>query len=143
MDFLTSRPQCVRMGEHTSPSLTLSTGCPQGIVLSPLLYTLNTHDCIATHSSNTVIKFADDTTIIDITIKDDMGPYREEVKLLTEWCATKNLALNVNKTKELIIDFRKVGKNAQTTKHWRHVGGKSEQLQDPRCPLDQGSYLDN
>ncbi|KAI4903706.1 hypothetical protein NFI96_004082 [Prochilodus magdalenae] len=95
------------MGEHTSPSLTLSTGCPQGIVLSPLLYTLYTHDCTTTHSSNTIIKFADDTTIIGNITNDDEGPYREEVKLLTEWCAANNLSLNVSKTKELIIDFRK------------------------------------
>ncbi|KAI4901167.1 hypothetical protein NFI96_006003 [Prochilodus magdalenae] len=96
----------------------------------------NTHDCITTNSSNNIIKFADDTTIIDITTKDDKGPYREEVKLLTEWCAANNIALNVNKTKELIIDFRKVGKNAQATNHWRHVGGKSEQLQDPQLTKD-------
>ncbi|KAI4882647.1 hypothetical protein NFI96_005649, partial [Prochilodus magdalenae] len=110
MDFLSCRPQCVRMGEHTSPSLTLSTGCPQGIVLSPLLYTLYTHDCTTTYSSNTIIKFANDTTIIGNITNDDEGPYREEVKLLTEWCAANNLSLNVSKTKELIIDFRKGGR---------------------------------
>ncbi|KAI4873791.1 hypothetical protein NFI96_002788 [Prochilodus magdalenae] len=110
MDFLTCRPQCVRMGEHTSPSLTLSTGCHLGIVLYPLLYTLYTHDCTTTHSSNTIIKFADDTTIIGNITNDDEGPYREEVKLLTEWCAANNLSLNVSKTKELIIDFRKGGR---------------------------------
>ncbi|KAI4889360.1 hypothetical protein NFI96_010288 [Prochilodus magdalenae] len=80
------------------------------IVLSPLLYTLYTHDCIATYSSNTIIKFANDTTIINNITKDDKGPYREEVKLLTEWCATNNLAHNVNKTKKLIIDFRRRGR---------------------------------
>ena len=40
LDFLTSRPQVVRMGNHTSSSLTLSTGAPQGCILSPLLYSL-------------------------------------------------------------------------------------------------------
>ncbi|KAI4882201.1 hypothetical protein NFI96_003940, partial [Prochilodus magdalenae] len=106
MDFLTCRPQCVRVGE---PSLTLSTGCPQGIVLSPLLYTLYTHDCTTTYSSNT-IKIADDTTIIGNITNDDEDPYREEVKLLTGWCAANNLSLNVSKTKELITDFRKGGR---------------------------------
>ncbi|KAI4873820.1 hypothetical protein NFI96_014419, partial [Prochilodus magdalenae] len=107
-----THPQAEHTGnsEHTSPSLTLSTGCPQGIVLSPLLYTLYTHDCTTTHSSNTIIKFADETTTIGNIIDDDEGPYREEVQLLTEWCAANNLSLNVSKTKELIIDFRKGGR---------------------------------
>ena len=52
------------MGDVTSSSLTLNTGAPQGCVLSPLLYSLYTHDCSARHSSNVIIKFADDTTIV-------------------------------------------------------------------------------
>ncbi|KAI3366907.1 hypothetical protein L3Q82_009551 [Scortum barcoo] len=64
--FLTGRPQAVRMGSTTSSTLTLNTGAPQGCVLSPLLYSLFTHDCVATHSSNTIIKFADDTTVIGL-----------------------------------------------------------------------------
>ena len=36
----------------------------------------------------------------------DEGNYREEVKLFTEWCHN-NLLLNVEKTKELVIDFRR------------------------------------
>ncbi|KAI3352136.1 hypothetical protein L3Q82_020943, partial [Scortum barcoo] len=47
----------------------------------PLLYSLFTHDCVATHSSNTIIKFADDTTVIGlITTGDDETAYREEVR---------------------------------------------------------------
>ena len=33
--------------------------------------------------------------------------YREEVKLLTEWCTDDSLSLKVNKAKEMIVDFRK------------------------------------
>ncbi len=55
LDFLTGRSQVVRMGNNTSSPLILNTGAPQGCVLSPLLYSLYTHDCTATHSSNVQI----------------------------------------------------------------------------------------
>ncbi|KAK3510372.1 hypothetical protein QTP70_005671 [Hemibagrus guttatus] len=63
LDFLTGRPQSVRIGNGTSSTTTLSTGAPQGCVLSPLLFTLLTHDCAVMHRSNQIIKFADDTTM--------------------------------------------------------------------------------
>ena len=59
LDFLTGRPQVVRVGNNISTPLILNTGAPQGCVLSPLLYSLFTHDCVATHASNSIIKFAD------------------------------------------------------------------------------------
>ncbi|KAI3373100.1 hypothetical protein L3Q82_006430 [Scortum barcoo] len=34
-------------------------------------------------------------------------PAREEVRALTSWCQDNNLQLNVSKTKELIVDFRR------------------------------------
>ena len=37
----------------------------------------------------------------------DETAYREEVRALRVWCQEKNLTLNVNKTKEMIVDFRK------------------------------------
>ncbi|KAK3553665.1 hypothetical protein QTP70_006873 [Hemibagrus guttatus] len=56
LDFLTGKPQSVRIGNSISSTNTLSTGAPQGCVLSPLLFTLLTHDCAAMHSSNHIIK---------------------------------------------------------------------------------------
>ena len=41
-DFLTDWPQSVRMGSHLSSPLSLSTGAPQGCVLSPFLFSLYT-----------------------------------------------------------------------------------------------------
>ncbi|KAJ8369561.1 hypothetical protein SKAU_G00095890 [Synaphobranchus kaupii] len=69
--------QLVRMGNLSSSALTLSTGAPQGCVLSPLLYALFTHDCVATRSSNAFLKFADDTTILGLICNNDETAYRE------------------------------------------------------------------
>ena len=44
---------------------------PQECVLSPLLYSLFTHDCVAKHDSNTIIKFADDTAVVGLITDND------------------------------------------------------------------------
>ena len=52
LDFLTGRPQVVKVGNNISTPLILNTGAPQGCILSPLLYSLFTHDILAMHASN-------------------------------------------------------------------------------------------
>ena len=42
-------------------------------MLSPLLYSLFTHDCVAKHDSNTIIKFADNTTVVGLITNNDGG----------------------------------------------------------------------
>ncbi|KAK3514614.1 hypothetical protein QTP70_021524 [Hemibagrus guttatus] len=114
-NFLTGRPQAVRIGRHVSTSLILSTGAPQGCVLSPLLYSLCTYDCMATTNS-TVIKFADDTVVVGLISDNNETAYLEEIRNLENWCPRNNLLLNVSKTKELIVDFStKQERNYQIT----------------------------
>ncbi|KAM4594391.1 uncharacterized protein V3H82_000764 [Fundulus diaphanus] len=107
LDFLCQRPQVVRVGNNTSSSITLSTGAPQGCELSLLLFTLLTYDCTATYSNNHIVKFADDTTLVGLITKGDETQYRLEVDHLTTWCRDNNLLLNVSKTKEVVVDFRR------------------------------------
>ena len=61
----------VRVGNNISTPLILNTGAPQRCVLSPLLYSLFTHDCVATHASNSIIKFAYDTTVVGLITNND------------------------------------------------------------------------
>ena len=82
-------------------------------MLSPLLYTLYTHDCTPAHSCNAIIHFADDTTVVELISGGDESAYQDEVEQLTRWCS--------NKTKELVIDFRRKAK-ADTQPPF--IGGK-------------------
>ncbi len=113
-DFLTARPQMVKVGQFTSNSITLNIGAPQGCVLSPLLYSLYTHDCVSSHSSTSIITFADDTVVLGLINNNDEAAYLDEVERLTSWCQDNCLSLNVSKTKELIMDFRNSGSHQQS-----------------------------
>jgi hypothetical protein len=106
-DFLTQRPQVVRIRTKFSNSITLNTGAPQGCVLSPFLYSLMTSDCISSSDNNLIVKFADDTTVAGFIRGADESDYRHQVDELVVWCAENNLQLNVAKTKEIIVDFRR------------------------------------
>ncbi|KAI4899182.1 hypothetical protein NFI96_003321 [Prochilodus magdalenae] len=106
LDFLTDRPQSVKLDNLSSSVISLNTGVPQGCVLSPILYSLFTHDCVPIYGSNTIIKYADDTTVIGL-IRDDETAYRNEVQHLSTWCHDNNLTLNTQKTKEIIMDLRR------------------------------------
>ncbi len=140
-DFLTGRPQVVKMGQFTSNSITLNVGAPQGCVLSPLLYSLYTHDCVSSHSSTSIFKFADDTVILGLITNNDETAYLDEVERLTSWCQDNCLSLNVSKTKELVVDFRKRQQQPYTP---LMISGtpEGEQLQVRRCKHLRGPDLD-
>ncbi len=77
-------------------------------MLSPLLFTLLTHDCTLSHNSNLFIKFVDDTTVAGLISNRDETNYRSKVSRLAGWCSDNSLSLNVEKTKEIVVDFRRV-----------------------------------
>lgn len=86
---------------------TLCTGSPQGCVLSPWLYILYTYDCCIQHDNRLIIKFADDSVIVSLlnTHENAHGPVIDD---FVSWCEDAFLHLNISKTKDMSIDFRRL-----------------------------------
>jgi len=121
-DFLTDRPQVVRMGKKISAEVEVSTGAPQGCCLSPKLFSLYTYtyDCATNseHNDNIVIKYADDTTILGLIREDDESSYRDMVHKVTLYGEDNDLVLNINKTKEVILDILSSTSTKQRKLFW-------------------------
>ncbi len=67
-----------------------------------------THTTVQLHTARmSSSKFADDTTVIGLITDNDEMAYREEVSTLTKWCQENHLSLNIDKTKELVVDYRR------------------------------------
>ncbi len=78
IDFLTGRPQIVRVGGHTSSTIILNIGAHRGCILRHLPCSLYTHNCVATFNSNTV-KFTDDTPVVGLITDNKEIAYLKEV----------------------------------------------------------------
>ena len=148
--YLTDRPQYVKLQNNrsansshtntsrntaahiTSDTITTFTGAPQGTVLSPFLFTLYTSDCRFNEPSCYLQKFSDDSAVIGCIYDKDEELYRNNVNTFVDWCDRNYLLLNVTKTKELIVDFRKSkepmepicikGENVQIVSEYKYLG---------------------
>jgi hypothetical protein len=61
---------------------------------------------MAMHASYSIIKFADDTTVVGLISNNDETAYMEEVTALGVWCQENNLSLNVIKKQVGSFNYR-------------------------------------
>ncbi|XP_026035054.1 zinc finger protein 2 homolog [Astatotilapia calliptera] len=118
IDYLTNRPQYVRLHDCVSEVVICSTGAPQGTVLSPFLFSLYTSDFCYNSDDCHIQKFSDDTAIIGCVSDGNNQEYRGVISDFVGWCETNVLQINASKTKEMIIDFRRKSPPCNTVACW-------------------------
>ena len=140
--FLCDRTQRVRIGNSISPPLKLTSGVPQGGILSPIVFTLYTADMELWLKTSGAFNFADDTTT------DNKGNNKEEIKTrlekdavnVLEFMASNGLVANKSKTEFLLLNEKNkdapfteitVGDSKiKRTKHTKLLGVKIEESQE-------------
>ena len=104
-DFLRERPQRVCLNGFLSDSTVLSTGCPQGCCLSPILFSIYTDFMKCNTNFTFLLKFADGMALVGLLKEEEsLSSYFEQANMLIKWCEDSFLHLNVKKTKELVIN---------------------------------------
>ena len=109
-----------------------NTGAPQGTVLSPFLFTLYTSDFQFNSESCHLQKFSDDTAVVGCVRDGREEEYRAVVSDFVEWSGRNHLLLNVAKTREMVIDFRRnrtatqplciLGENVTVVEDYKFLG---------------------
>ena len=123
LSYLSGRAQQTKVNESLSDSETVLAGCPQGSVLSPLLFLIYTADLCKVMSHVQVRQYADDTQLflsfspnegeswesaalrVSLSIGDDL-------KAIQEWAKANCLKLNPSKTEFLLIGSEPLRKKA-------------------------------
>ena len=85
---------------------TVPSGVPQGTKLGPWLFILMINDLRP--SGSDVWKYVDDTTLAEVVPRGGQSGIQVAVNAVEQWSTINKLQVNVDKCKELVIDFKKV-----------------------------------
>lgn len=76
LDYLTNRPQCIRLNDTTFDTVISATGVPQGTVPAPIVITLYTAYFSYTSWLCHIQKYADNTATVGCIRRDQDVEYR-------------------------------------------------------------------
>lgn len=108
LDFLSYRSQRVKLSrECLSEWGAVPAGVPQGTKLGPWLFLLMINDLLTPSALFGMWKYVDDTTLSEKVPKGQQSRAQEAVDHVSNWSAENLFQLNLEKTKELTISFRR------------------------------------
>jgi len=96
--YLKNRTQKVKLMDHISRPIKVSSSVPQGSHLGPLLFLLFINDLSQLLKNSTCWLYADDLKICKrIDDGDAVKILQNELNFLNQWCVSNNLLLNISK----------------------------------------------
>ena len=106
--FLTGRSQKVRIGSELSSSRMVTTGVPQGGVLSPLIFVLFVSDLQDWLSHSTAPTYADDTHTGTSCkrLDETLAKMEEDAQQVLQFMASNGLVANAKKTSFLLLNCK-------------------------------------
>ena len=107
--YLSNRTQYVCYEEHTSESLQISCGVPQGSILGPQLFILYVNDMCNVSKLLKYVLFADDTNILysHDHLPDLVTVLCTELDRMYTWFSVNKLSLNIAKTNYIVFGKHK------------------------------------
>jgi retron-type reverse transcriptase len=106
--YISERSFVVKINEEISNRLPVSSGVPQGSLLSPLLYTHYTHD-LPTTNKTIIGTFTDDITIFATHDNPNAAPpnLQEHLVLIEAWLNKWKIEVNESKSTQTTFPLRK------------------------------------
>ena len=97
--YLSNRTQSVRYAGHTSQPLPVSSGVPEGSVISPVMFLIYIYDLL-TSLSNNCIAHADDVTLVAYgdSEAEAVTSLQGLVDIISTWSANNCLRLSTTKS---------------------------------------------
>jgi hypothetical protein len=105
LDFPMGSPQVIRVGNNTSATLISTRGPLRGACSVPSCTPCS--PMTAWPGTTPTPSLSLPMTLVGLITYNDETAYREEIRDLAVWCQNNNLSLNVIKTKEMNVDYRK------------------------------------
>ena len=100
------RTQRVKINSVHSNFLQVPAGIPQGTKIGPWLFLAIINDlCITKSPTSNLWKFADDTSVSEVILKDGVSSLPDKVDEVNKWSNDNKFQLNPGKCKELRINF--------------------------------------
>lgn len=97
--FLTGRLQHVKIGHSISTNKLVSSGTPQGSIISPVLFACLISSLQPVSTNSQLFKYADDVTLIHWYKNKEDSVLQLEVNNINDWSARHQLTINPTKTK--------------------------------------------